>query len=238
MKRVTIATMLSLALLTFSGCTADTVEDPGRGNPDTSESSNSSAPAPELPSWSPLGAASSAASIPDGISDELDLKSVATAAGSGRDRAGAEQFALDAVAVLQDARIEAKPERVLDSLSSNTMPSDLRRFLILDMESQRSLGSERHLNGALEQWIRSNASGNSDEPDLVKVEIAANLVSEPLDFHTWYRFRADVIWQDGRWRLVAFNASDLGPYTSTTMTTAEQEQYLEGDHWRRVPPRR
>lgn len=231
---VALACVVSLNL---GGCTADNAEEPSRGSSSASPTSNAPGLPPELPSWSPMDQASPADFTPDGIDDDVDLESAETAARAGQDRASAEQFALYAIAVLQDARIEADPDEVLGSLLSDRASDDVREFLLNDMETQGVNGAERHLDGSLEQWIRSDVTGDAGAPDGVAVEVAANLTAERYDFHTWYRYRADVRWIDGRWQLVGFNASDLGPYTSANVTPAEQEQYLEGDHWRRVPPR-
>lgn len=195
-----------------------------------------SSPLPD-PEYQPLEGATVTTTVPTALGPRPVAAAVAAAATNGRTRADGEEYALQVAQVLTDSRSVQRGREVIDAVASPEMAPALRRFLIQDAASQRALGSDRSYDTSLEMWLRSRvASGTSEAPTRIDVEVVGNLVSPPLAFHAWQLLRVDVLWEDDHWALVGYSGGRFGPHTATRMTPAQRRELLVGPGWRRIPP--
>ncbi|MCW2785802.1 MAG: hypothetical protein JWP74_2319 [Marmoricola sp.] len=189
------------------------------------------------PPWVPVNGTVGTGPVPSALPARPDLIQIDAVAHHAHTRTGGEQFALLVAQLITDTRAADPGPGALSRVESARMPRSVRDYLLHDAKDQRQIRSERHYDTGLDIWIRSEAVGPSPDPRRVDVEVAANLVSRPLQVQDWYRDRFDVAWESGGWRLINYSAGLFGPSSTQNLTPAEQRSFLTGVGWRRIPAR-
>lgn len=213
-----------------AGC----VDDSARPISDEGGGTSSAA----VPDWKPISDANRTKLRPRGLSKEPDWHEVISASDSPGGMINSEEFAILLGQALIDRRTGNQVVDNLDRVASVELSGPARAFILEDAATQKRLGSQRTWRVDRGIWIRSQTiAGTQKAPRRLAVEIAAPLVSEPLEYRGWYKTRIDVVREGHKWLISDFRAGDTGPFTDDELSAAERREWLTGAGWRRAEPR-
>ena len=196
-------------------------------------STASSLPGPSEPPYQELSQAADYGETPEPMAQTPSTDEVENLADGGTSRRDAESFAIGFAQLQSDTRDARNQADFVEKVLAREAAPSLRAYLLQDYEVQRQAGSERHYDPNSEAWLRSAAQGGDDAPVSVSVEIAAVLVSEPLELRFTNRSRVDVVREDDGWRVLSYAWTVTGSNLENGQSP-DFEHTLKGPGWRRV----
>jgi hypothetical protein len=230
MSRRAFAITLLVGVLVLAGC------DKTKPAPEGATPSETFTMLPDPPPFTPVSGATRSSEVPRPLADETSVERVAEAAAAGPSRLDAEQYALAAAQLLADARPGPSAAAVVRRVAAAGMAPRTRDYLVKDLDSADRLGLGTHYDTGLEMWIRSQASGDTDAPRRVAVEVVANVASGTPMSPGWDGTRLDVVREHGEWRLISWSGGSRGLNSTTNLNRSQRRELLEGRGWRRIPP--
>ncbi len=224
--------------LTAAGCTA-TSGTSSAGSPSTAAVATASTGGgvPEEPPYVPLTPPPSEPGRPPLRVGALvvTLDDALRTASAGRDRLSGEAAALDFAKLLVDARASATaPRQLVDAVAAPSLEPSIREQLVRQILLQRQVKAERHYDLSRPAFYRSSITGDPGSPSRVNFELAALLVSEPLNIKGYYATRFDVAWVQSRWRLTFFSEGAAADTREAVPTRQELRRWLRGPGWREL----
>lgn len=169
----------------------------------------------------------------EALPSSVSREDVLAAAAGGSSPEEAERFAVLAAQYFTDARGRAITNA--DLLGILQQPESMvGAYIVRDSVGQVILGSDRHLDGTVEPWIRSKVVSEVKLETQLNAYVLAEFQGESMGL--WGRFRIDVVRDGEQWRVSGFNNSSGGQDRSPGAEDISRYFY-GGEDWRRIPIR-
>lgn len=229
--RIQGAVAAMLVTLAAVGCGVE--NGPGSGAQESTRPAPAVRSVPPEPKAEPVASPVASKETPDGLTSTSSVNRTSTFSESGEERVDAENFAVAFAQLMIDTREDRDQESLVDDLTSDQLPSQVRDFLLVDYWDLRELGAGRHMDASYPAAVRSELAGSEVAPTRVNVELVAVAASAWDDSLALIRVRVDVAREGDRWQVVDFGGPTMmGPWVEKPSDVLDN---LDGTGWRQLP---
>ncbi|WP_181309591.1 hypothetical protein [Nocardioides campestrisoli] len=228
--RVSSAAAATLMILALTGCGVDNGQGFGAQGPGESSQDRTSPPEPVA---SPVKSPETSDETPDGLLEEASLDRTTDLSQSEEGRIDAENFAVSFAQLMVDTREDRDQEALVDDLTSDQLPTQVREILLSNYRHMHESGAGRHIDSSYPALVRSEFAGTAEAPTRVNVELIAAAGNDWNDSLAVIRMRVDVVREGDRWQVIGYGGPDsMGGGIEKPRDVLNE---LEGTGWRRIP---